>query len=126
MNDQEVPILLDSGATISVVPESMVTPEQMTRSTVAVKPFGSRKALLLPTARVPFHIGTLDWVEHVAVAQCEEEVESEVLYSLNLKSQRGLELVLLANKPEQREVLRVTTRAQAKEDSQRERKKLEL
>ena len=77
VNDQEVPVLLDSGATISVVPESMVTPEQMTGSMVAVKPFGSRKPLLLPTARVPFHISTLDWVEHVAV----EEFESEVLYS---------------------------------------------
>ena len=43
-----------------------------------------------------------------------------MLYSLNLKSQRGLELVLLANRIEQGEVLRVTTRAQAKEDSQRE------
>ena len=121
VNGKEVPVLLDSGATISVVPKSMVTPEQMTGSMVAVKPFGSRKPLLLPTATVPFHIGTLDWAEHVAVAPWEEDVESEVLYSLNLKSQRGLELVLLANKLEQREVLRVTTRAQAKENSQREK-----
>ena len=121
VNGKEVPVLLDSGATISVLPESMVTPEQMTGSTVTVKPFGSRKPLLLPTATVPFHIGTLDWAEHVAVAPWEEDVESEVLYSLNLKSQRGLELVLLANKLEQREVLRVTTRAQAKENSQREK-----
>ena len=65
---------------------------------------------------MPFHIGSLDWVEHVAVAPW-EEFESEVLYSLNFKSQRGLKLVLLANKLEQREMLRVTTRAQAKEDS---------
>ena len=43
-----------------------------------------------------------------------------MLYSLNLKSQRGLELVLLANKLEQKEVLKVTTRAQAKETSKAE------
>ena len=120
VNNQEVLVLLDSGASISVVPESMVISEQMTGSMVAVKPFGSKKPLLLPTAEVPFQIGSLDWVEHVAVAPWEEEAESEVLYSLNLKSQRGLELVLLANRIEQGEVLRVTTRAQAKENSQRE------
>ena len=118
VNGKEVPVLLDSWATISVVPESMVTPEQMTGSTVAVKLFGSKKPLLLPTATVTFHTGTLDWAEHVAVAPWEEDVESEVLYS---KSQRGLELVLLANKLEQREVVRVTTRAQAKENCQREK-----
>ena len=64
--------------------------------------------------------------EHVAVAPFEEGAESEVLYSLNLKSQRGLELVLLANRLEQAEVLRVTTRAQAKENSQREGKEAEV
>ena len=50
----------------------MVTSEQMTGSMVAVKPFGSKKPLLLPTAKVPFQIGSLDWVEHVAVAPWEE------------------------------------------------------
>ena len=120
VNGMDVAVLLDSGATISVVPESMVTKAQLTGSTVAVKPFGATKPLLLPTAKVPFHIGSLEWEEQVAVAPWEQGVESEVLYSLNLKSQRGLELVLLANKIEQREVLRVTTRAQAKENSQRE------
>ena len=64
----DVAVLLDSAATISVVPESMVTKTQLTGSTVAVKPFGARKPLLLPTAKVPFHIGSLEWVEQVAVA----------------------------------------------------------
>ena len=82
---------------------------QLTGSTVAVKPFGAREPLLLPTAKVSFHIGSLEWEEQVAVALWEQGVECDVLYSLNLKSQRGLELVLLANKIEQQEV-RVTTR----------------
>ena len=120
VNGVEVSILLDSGASITVVPEAMVTPEQRTGDTVAVKPFGSKEPLLLPTAEVPFQIGTMGWVEHVALAPLEEGYENEVLYGLNLKSQRGLELVLLANRLEQAGVLRVTTRAEAKETFQRE------
>ena len=120
VNGQEASILLDSGASITVVPEVMVTPDQKTGNTVAVKPFGSKVPLLLPTADVSFEIGNMKWEEHVALAPLEEGYENEVLYGLDLKSQRGLELVLLANRLEQAEVLRVTTRAEAKETSQRE------
>ena len=106
------PILLDSGADISVVPESMVAPERLAGGSVALKPFGAGKPLLLPIANVPFKIGELEWVERVAVAPKEEGVEEEVLYGLNLKSERGLRLVLLINDLEPKEVLRVKTRAQ--------------
>ena len=116
VNGQATPILLDSGAAISVIPESMVEPRQLTGNSVAVKPFGSRNPMFLPTAEVTFSIGNSDWVELVAVAPGQEGVEPEVLYSLDLQSKRGLELVLLVNKVDQREVLRVTTRAQAKTD----------
>ena len=71
------------------------------------------KPMLLPIANVPFKIGELEWVERVAVAPKEEGVEEEVLYGLNLKSERGLRLVLLINDLEPKEVLRVKTRAQA-------------
>ena len=54
----------------------------------------------------------------MAVAPWQEGAENEVLYSLDLQSQRGLKLVLIANKIDQKEVLRVTTRAQAKEKLQ--------
>ena len=116
VNGQEVMILLDSGAAISVVPESLVTLALMTGCNVAVKPFGSRKPKLLPTAELSFKIGSLEWVETVAVAPRQEGVETEVLYSLDLQSQRGLELVLVANKVDQKEVLSVTTRSQAKQE----------
>ena len=43
-----------------------------------------------------------------------------MLYSLDLQSKRGLELVLLVNKVDQREVMRVTTRAQAQSERQEE------
>ena len=117
VNGHDALILLDSGAAISVVPESLVAPEQLTGNSVAVKPFGAKKPMLLPTAELSFRIGQLEWVEGVAVSPRQEGTEEEVLYSLDLQSnKRGLELVLLANKVEQKDVLRVTTRAQARED----------
>ena len=118
VNGHETLVLLDSGAAISVVPESLVAPSQMTGNSVAVKPFGAKKPMLLPTAELSFKIGNLEWVECVAVAPRQEGTEDDVLYSLDLQSQRGLELVLLVNKIDQKEVLRVTTRAQAREDRQ--------
>ena len=42
----------------------------------------------------------------------------EVLCSLNIQSERGLQLVLMANGVEHKDVARVTTRAQAKADKQ--------
>ena len=83
---------------------------------VAVKPFGASKPMLLPTAELSFKIGRLEWVECVAVSPVQEGAESEVLYTLDLQSQRGLELVLIANKVDQKEVLRVTTRAQTQQE----------
>ena len=109
VNGHVTAVLLDSGAAISVVPESLVAPSQLTGDSVAVKPFGARKPMLLPTAELTFKIGGLEWVEGVAVSPRQEGVEEEVLYSLDLQSQRGWELVLLVNKVDQKEVLRVTT-----------------
>ena len=121
------PILLDSGASISVVPESMVAPEWLAGCTVAVRPFGAKEPMVLPIASVLFKIGELEWEERVAVAPKHEGVEEEVLYSLDLHSERGLDLVLLVNKARQPGVLRVTTRAQAdteKQIQQREAKEI--
>ena len=112
------PILLDSGADISVVPESLVAPERLAGCRVAVKPFGAGEPMLLPTANVSFKIGELEWEERVAVAPRQEGVEEEVLCSLDLVSERGLKLVLLANRVDSKVVSRVTTRAQAKTDKQ--------
>ena len=55
-------ILLDSGADITLVPEALVDPSQLTGGTVAVKAFGARHPLLLPTADVPFRIGDAEWI----------------------------------------------------------------
>ena len=96
------PILLDSGASISVVPESLVAPERLAGGRVAVKPFGAREPILLPIADVTFNR--------------QEGVEDEVLCSLDIVSDRGLKLVLMANSIDSKGVSRVTTRAQAKTD----------
>ena len=121
VNSHVTPVLLDSGAAISIVPQSLVRDDQLTGGSVAVKPFGASKSMLLPISSVSFKIGELEWEEIVAVAPTQEGVEEEVLYSLDLVSERGLQLVRMANEEKQVvqepvEVLRVTTRAQAKTD----------
>ena len=95
-----------------------MAPERLAGGSVAVKPFGAKKPMLLPLAKVSFKIGDLEWEERVAVSPRQEGVEEEVLLSLDLQSERGLKLVLLVNRVDQAEVLRVTTRAQSKADRQ--------
>ena len=120
VNGHDAQVLLDSGADISVVPEDMVSREQLGKGKVAVKPFGATTAMLLPLAKLDFEIGDLKWSETVAVAPMLEGGDREVLCSLRLQTERGLQLVLLANGVEQRDVARVTTRAQAKADQHEE------
>ena len=120
VNGVKASILLDSGASISVVPDVMVGPELRTGGHVSVRTFQSKVPMTLPTAKVAFVIGDLSWVELVALAPVEEGKENEVLYGLDLKSERGLDLVLMANRLEQARVRRLTTRSEAKETSQRE------
>ena len=118
VNGAEVSLLLDSGAHISVVPESVVGESLRTGESVSVRPFQSKLPLSLPTARVKFSVeGLDDWDEVVALAPAEEGKESEVLYGLDLKSARGLELVILTNKSSQVPVRQVTTRAGSRQEA---------
>ena len=121
VNGGRASILLDSGASISVVPDVMIGQELRTGEHVSVRTFQSKVPMTLPTAKVAFTIGGLSWVELVALAPVEEVREKEVLYGLDLTSERGLDLVLMANRLEQAKgIMRVTTRSEAKEASQRE------
>ena len=52
VNSQEASVLLDSGSSITVVPESMVAQGQRTGDTVAVRAFGAKTDLLLHMAEV--------------------------------------------------------------------------
>ena len=118
VNGREASILLDSGASISIVPEGMVRQELRTGHYVLVRSFQSKEPMSL---RVPFSVGKLSWTEVVALAPVEEGREGEVVCSLNLKTERGLSLVLMVNKLEPVEVLRVTTRADAQKESEETR-----
>ena len=98
VNGQVVSVLLDSGAAISVVPSSMVAQAQYTGESVELRSFASAKVTVLPMAEIPMATENSRWKEVVAVLQeDDEEGESEILYSLDIKSTRGLELIYLAH-----------------------------
>ena len=126
VNSQEASVLLDSGSSITVVPENMVVQAQRTGETVAIRAFGAKQHLVLPMAEVPFEVGDLHWVEPVALAPVEEEVEQEVVYGLNLLSKRGMELVVLANRGNQANVRQLTAWAQPKSGFQEDEKEVEV
>ena len=120
LNGQGANLLLDSGADITVVPESMVPEGAKTGRSVCVQAFKSKETMKMPTATVKFAVeGLEDWEEVVALAPVEQGEKAEVLYGLKLETPRGLDLVLLVNGLDRVEVRRVTTRAEAKLESSR-------
>ena len=115
VNGQKASLLLDSGAHITVVPESLVPESAKTGKSVCVRAFRSKESMRMPTANVRFGVeGLEDWSELVALAPVEEGQAYEVLYGLKLKGPRGLDLALIVNGLESYEIRRVTTRAEAK------------
>ena len=121
VNGQGASLLLDSGAHITVVPEDMVGEGLKTGESVVVRAFHSETPMRLLTARVKFQVkGMEEWEETVALAPVEKGKETEVLYGLKLRSPRGLDLVILANRLGEVEVRRVTTRAEAKRETSEE------
>ena len=121
VNESEVVVLLDSGANISVIPKHLVFPEQYTGETIWVRPFKAKETIACPMAKVPFVMGGMQWEEEVAVdEECGSE-EGEVLYSLDIRSARGLQLIVYANQSEEEATVRkVTTRAEAKEQKEKD------
>ena len=124
VNEFETPILLDTGATVSVVLETMVSPDQMTGENVLVRGFGVRTPMKLPMAKVGFVIGELQWEEEVAVAPVVEGSLNEVIYGLNLRSKRGKRLVAMVDEnseeESEEEVKMVVTRSMANIEKQEE------
>ena len=124
VNGQEVPIVLDSGATISVVPEAMVGEELLTGEVVSVMAFQSKEPVSLPTARVQFKVKHLEWEEEVALAPTVEGQEAEVLCRFDVRSDRGFDLVSLVR--EREKVLRVVTRAEAQRQAEEDKANEEI
>ena len=114
VNGVDVLVLLDSGADVTIVPEHLVSKEQLTGETTWMKPYKAKEAFACPIARVPFTMGGMQWVEEVAVDTECSEAEEEILYSLDIKSDRGLKLIIYVNEMEEKaKINRVTTRSEA-------------
>ena len=127
LNGAEVVLLLDSGAHITIVPEHMVGEELRTGKSVSARPYRSDFPLKFPTATVKFSVeGMEEWEEVVGLAPAEEGKECEVLYGLDLKTDRGMELAVLVNKSGQVPVMQVTTRAASRQEAQREEQDAKL
>ena len=125
VNGKGARFLLDSGADITAVPEGMVEEECKTGESVWVKAFQSHSWVTYPTAKVKLVVeGIEDWEEIVALVPAEQGKENEILYSLDFRTARGLDLVILANRLGNVEVRRVTTRAEAKKEVE-EKKEVE-
>ena len=128
VNDSETLILLDTGASVSVVFEDLVKKENLTGETVMVNVFGTDKAMSLPVAKVPFVLGELSWEEKVAVFPLKEGAEAEVIYSWDIRTKRGRELVKMVDQQDSEEELNmVTTRSRAEaEEAEAKQEELEL
>ena len=117
VNGQETSILIDSGASISIVPETMVKPEDLTGENVMVKSFGGQ-LMKLPIAEVPFKLFNQEWTETVAVAFLEDGQECEVLYGIDLESDRGIELIMAINKIKMARVNRIGIIAEPRKETE--------
>ena len=126
VDGQETLILLDSGTDISVVPATLVKEGQVVEEQVLVQAFGDSPAMWLPMADVEFTLGENQWSERVAVTPEGKGASKEVLLSLDLRSQRGIQIVLWANRDgvqnvEKKEVMniaRIVTISQAREEKE--------
>ena len=83
VNGHSVPVVMDSGASVSIVPENLVSSENMLGERIAVQ--GVFRAEEIPLAIVPFRIGEWEWEEEVAVAPLREDGANEVIFGLDLE-----------------------------------------
>ena len=115
--------LLDSGATITVVPRALVPAATLDGGRVQVVPFGRpESSLSLPTAKATLQVAGIKWDCVVAVAEDQYCPDlSQVLLSLNLRTERGLQLIAAANGLDTvQSVAQVKTRAQTQREAQEE------
>ena len=130
VDGQETLILLDSATDISVVPATLVKEGQVVEEQVLVQAFGDSPAMWLPMAEVEFTLGEIRWSEIVAVEPEGEKASKEVILSLDLRSQRGIQIILWANrdrvqiveKKEAVKVAKIVTMSQAREEKEEKEK----
>ena len=98
VNGRRANLMLDSGAHMTIVPEEMVDRRLRTNEVVVLRGFQGETTITAPTAKVKLEVnGIGNWEETVALVPAEEGRRTEVIYGLRLTSQRGLNLVALAN-----------------------------
>ena len=119
VNGCEVAIVMDSGAAISVVPEDMVSPRNLTGEWVSVA--GLFQAREVQLAVVPFEIGGRQWEERVAVRPSDSAGPKEVIYGLDLRSALSRRLIALIEVNEPVVVGRVITRAEAQAEQRQQK-----
>ena len=124
VNKFETPIILDSGSSISTVLETMVSPDQLTGENVIIDSIFNEDLIELPLAEVWFEIGDLKWKEEVAVAPVTETGLNEVIYALNLWSNRGKKLAAMVDEDgedeTEEEIKMVVPRSMAKIEKKEE------
>ena len=127
VNGKGAKLLLDSGARMTIVPKGMVEEGMLTGESVALRAFKQETPMIWPMAKVHFEVDGLEpWDEVVAVAPEEEGKELEILYGLELRTVRGLDLVLQIGKQGRSDLNRVTTRAMSLKEAQEEKHETEV
>ena len=124
VNGRRVRILLDSGTDITVVQESMVSPEHMIGKNATLIPWMAA-GIRLPLAECLFKVGSMEWSEIVAVGPDKED-DKEVIYNLEWDTERGCQLINWANKTNPININRVQTRSQAEEQRKEEERVAKL
>ena len=125
VNGRKVRILLDSGADITIVQESMVSPEHLIGEKATLLPWMAAGGLRVPMAECLFRVGNMEWSEIVAVGPDRED-DREVLYNLEWDTERGCQLINWANKTEPMSINMVQTRSQAEEKRKEEERVAKL
>ena len=124
VNGRKVRILLDSGTDITVVQESMVSPEHLIGKNATLIPWMAA-GISLPLAECRFKVGSMEWSEIVAVGPDKED-DREVIYNLEWDTERGCQLINWANKTRAININRVQTRSQAEEQRKEEERVAKL
>ena len=120
VNGFDVSVVMDSGAAISVVPEDMISPRNLTGEKMSVAGlFQSRE---VPVAIVPFEIGQWRWEEEVVVGPPKGAGANEVIYGLDLRTGMSRQLIALIEVDKPLSVTRVTTRAEAQKELEQQTK----
>ena len=104
VNGWGVSMILDSGTEITIVPDEMVEGKLKTGEEVKLEGW-SAEPRMAPTAKVRLGVdGMEDWEEVVALVPAQQGQENQVIFSMDLKTARGLELALLVNRQSEKEL----------------------